>query len=166
MWEIKKLIKKGDYMYALVPDHPNATKNGYVLYHRIVVENHLGRLLNADEVVHHINHDKFDNRIENLEVMNSSNHNRKHGLEHGRKWAKLKCPICGRIFELEYNKTVYQKYPGDTTKAQCCSRFCGGKLARMKQLGNLTHEMETAISENLLSVYVKFTEDNSEVTLD
>ena len=66
MWEIEKLIHKGDYMYALVPNHPNATKNGYVLYHRIIMENHLGRLLNADEVVHHINKDKFDNRIENL----------------------------------------------------------------------------------------------------
>lgn len=26
MWEIKKIIHKGDYEYALVPDHPNATK--------------------------------------------------------------------------------------------------------------------------------------------
>ena len=45
MWNIKKLIHKGEYDYALVPDHLNATKNGYVLYHRIVMENHLGRLL-------------------------------------------------------------------------------------------------------------------------
>ena len=63
MWEIKKAIKKGDYMYALVPEHPFATKNGYVLYHRIIVENHLNRLLNSHEVVHHKNHNKFDNRI-------------------------------------------------------------------------------------------------------
>lgn len=26
MWEIKKLIKKGDYLYALVLDHPHSTK--------------------------------------------------------------------------------------------------------------------------------------------
>lgn len=116
--------------------------------------------------MHHINHDKFDNRIENLEVMTASAHNHKHGLERGKKWAKLRCPVCGRIFELEYHNTVYQKYPNDTTKAQCCGRSCGGKLARMKQLGILTNEMKTAISENLLSVYVKFAEDNSEVTLD
>lgn len=164
MWEIKKLIKKGDYQYALVPNHPNATKNGYVLYHRVVMENHLGRLLNVNEVVHHINHDKFDNRIENLEVMYYKDHCKKHQSERGRKWAKLKCPICGKIFELEYNKTVYQKYPNNTTKAQCCSRSCGGKLARMKQLNKLTDEMKTAISENLLSVYIKYSEDNSEVT--
>lgn len=30
---------------------PNATKNGYVLLHRVVMENHLGRLLEKNEVV-------------------------------------------------------------------------------------------------------------------
>ena len=53
-WNIKKVISKGDYNYALVPEHPNSTKNGYVLLHRIVIENYLGRLLNANEIVHHI----------------------------------------------------------------------------------------------------------------
>ena len=50
MWNIQKLIHKGDYDYALVPNHPNATKNGYVLYHflhvrEVSLEDHLGRLL-------------------------------------------------------------------------------------------------------------------------
>ena len=166
MWEIEKLIKKGDYMYALVPKHPYATKNGYVLHHRIVVENHIGRLLNVDEVVHHKNHNKFDNRIENLEVLNYKEHVRKHGLEHGRKWAVLKCPICGKVFDMPYNKTVYQKYHNDPYKAQCCCRSCGCKLGRLKQLNRITHEMEIAISGNLLSVYTKYTEENPDVTLD
>ena len=39
MWNIRKLIKKGIYDYALVPEHPKATANGYVLYHRVVMEN-------------------------------------------------------------------------------------------------------------------------------
>lgn len=50
-WKIKKIVKKGDYLYALVPEHPNKTKNGYVLEHRVIMENHLNRLLNSDEVV-------------------------------------------------------------------------------------------------------------------
>ena len=37
MLTIRKEIKKGDYLYALVPDHPNATKNGYVLMHLLVL---------------------------------------------------------------------------------------------------------------------------------
>lgn len=166
MWEIKKLIKKGDYVYALVPNHPNATKNGYVLHHRVVMENHLGRLLNADEVVHHINQNKFDNRIENLEVMKRTVHSKKHMLKHGRKWALLKCPVCNKVFDMPFNETVYQRYPNDNTKVQCCSRTCGCKIGRMKQLNRLTHKMKIAISGNLLSTYIKYVEDNPEETLD
>lgn len=71
LFEIKKVIKKGDYLYALVPDHPNATKNGYVLMHRVVTENHLGRLLEKNEIVHHLDENKHNNAIENLQVMMS-----------------------------------------------------------------------------------------------
>ena len=46
-WKIEKVVSKGDYLYAVVKDHPNRTKNNYVLLHRVIVENYLGRLLNS-----------------------------------------------------------------------------------------------------------------------
>lgn len=51
--------------------------------HRMVMEQHIGRELTKDEHVHHINGDKLDNRIENLEVINKSDHSRKHAIERG-----------------------------------------------------------------------------------
>lgn len=46
--------------------------------HRIVVEDHLGRKLIDDEVVHHINECKTDNRIENLQIVSRREHARIH----------------------------------------------------------------------------------------
>lgn len=46
--------------------------------HRYLMEQHLGCKLSRNEVVHHINGDKYDNRIENLEVQSRSQHSRNH----------------------------------------------------------------------------------------
>ncbi|WP_066689103.1 HNH endonuclease [Christensenella intestinihominis] len=62
------------YILVYAPDHPRATKDGYVFEHRIVMERLIGRFLNESEVVHHINHNRSDNRIENLKLMKRSDH--------------------------------------------------------------------------------------------
>lgn len=51
--------------------------------HRYIMEQYLGRELSRTEVVHHKNGDKWDNRIENLEVMSLSEHARMHAIERG-----------------------------------------------------------------------------------
>lgn len=48
--------------------------------HRYIMEIHIGRELNKNEHVHHINHNKNDNRIENLELLNCSDHMKKHKI--------------------------------------------------------------------------------------
>lgn len=73
--------KPTGYVREFSPDHPNADKKGYVFQHRLVMECLIGRLLDREELVHHRNHVRHDNRAENLEVMGRPEHAREHGDE-------------------------------------------------------------------------------------
>ena len=48
--------------------------------HRLIMEEHLGRKLSSDEIVHHIDGDKHNNDILNLTIMSRSEHSRWHRL--------------------------------------------------------------------------------------
>lgn len=95
MWKIEKIIKKGDYYYCIThPHHPRETKRGYTLLHRVLMENHLGWLLNPNEVVHHLDGDKKNNCLSNLEVLDSKEHVRLHNYQSGSQMVEITCPVC------------------------------------------------------------------------
>lgn len=73
----RKFSKKG-YVLLCVKNHPNGDINGYVFEHRLMMEIGLNRLLQRDEVVHHVNGIKHDNRIENLQLMKNGEHTTLH----------------------------------------------------------------------------------------
>ncbi len=50
----------------------------WVFEHRKIMEDHLGRRLGADEIVHHVNEDRADNRLENLRIVDRAWHQRHH----------------------------------------------------------------------------------------
>lgn len=73
------------YVLAYVPKHPNAHRDGYLMLHTVLMEQKIGRYLKPNEVVHHINHDRKDNRLENLMLMDKKEHMRMHMIERHQK---------------------------------------------------------------------------------
>lgn len=71
-WQGGKYINDRGYLMISI----GQGKYGYA--HRIEMEKYLGRELKKEEIVHHINGDRLDNRIENLEIMTLGNHSRLH----------------------------------------------------------------------------------------
>ena len=111
------------YKLVYKRDHPNARSNGQIKRSRLVMSEHLGRPLLETELVHHLNGDKSDDRIENLVIISRSKHAAvHHSGEKNNNWnqnASYKlpkvCPNCG---------TEFLHDPGNQARDRCCSNKC------------------------------------------
>lgn len=69
-----KKLRSDGYISIYFPDHPKSSKDGYVMEHVLIMECVLGRRIADNEIVHHKNAIKTDNKVSNLEVMTASEH--------------------------------------------------------------------------------------------
>jgi len=77
----KLRLTKDGYQRMYAAKHPYADGRKEMHVHDMVMELHIGRRLSPTECVHHLNGNKLDNRLENLELMTHSLHSSVHMKE-------------------------------------------------------------------------------------
>lgn len=109
-WKGGRSLTKG-YVRIFNKSNTKPSNYPYILEHRFVMEQHLGRKLTQEEVVHHINGIKTDNRIDNLHLTSR----RKHPSHHKKNMSDRKCTRCNSV---KTHKWRFHRY----TKKLICSR--------------------------------------------
>jgi hypothetical protein len=99
IWKEGWYIDKDGYKNIRNPNHPFCHCNGYVLEHRLVMEEYLGRHLKPEEDVHHLDLNKENNRIGNLMLFPNRAEHMRYEMG-GNQRAKIEmfgrvCLLCG-----------------------------------------------------------------------
>ena len=127
---------------------PVTQKRTTLSYARYLMSVHLGRLLDEDEHVDHVDNDRLNDVIENLQVLTPEENLKKQAAHKGIKTAVLKCPHCCKEFEKRLNQTHLGGKPGTST---ACSRCCSGSFSvALKKHG------KQVPADHVVRVYQKF----------
>ena len=132
----KEVVISGEnngYLYLIDPDHPLAMGNsGMVYLHRHIMSVSVGRWLEGHEQVDHINGDRYNNDLSNLQILDAQAHGIKDAVRRGFTiHADIICPICGEEFHQSHARAMY------------CSPPCGREA--VKKLRVSATELEALV---------------------
>ena len=154
----KEIFIVNDYRIIYKPEYHRCMHGnweGYVYEHIVVAENKLNRKLYKDEVVHHLDNNRGNNRKENLLVLSAKAHTTLH------EWLSSGAPGIELFKQKNSNrvKPSYCKCCGVTLQGRqihCCSRICsdiGSRTHERPSKMTLLHEVNT---ESMVNVGKKY----------
>lgn len=132
IWKLDKVL---GYMYGLDKNSPYADVNGKLYQHHYVMCESIGRALHPDECVHHIDRNKTNNDLSNLQLMTISEHAKLHAIEdRGYSESEKECPECSIVF-----------MKSDRSDQVYCSLECSRKGSRLFEIDR--EELERLVRE-------------------
>lgn len=121
---------EGRKTITLYNSHKNRSSTQYARY---LLSVSLKRYLTKEEQVDHIDNDKTNDNINNLQILslkeNVSKSNKKPDVY-------LICPVCYITFKRTLKQLRGQKHKLKDNKV-CCSRTCGGKYSHITKKNNI-----------------------------
>lgn len=106
--------------------HENG-KGNTVSYPKFLVETHIGRKLQFDETIDHIDGDFTNNDLTNLRIVNRSEHCSDDIVR--RKYIEMVCVECGNVFLSDWKDRKRNK------AGPFCRKSCSGKYGKKVQMG-------------------------------
>ena len=99
-----------------------------VSYARYLMATSLNRFLTDDEEVDHIDNDKTNDSIDNLQLLSRTENIKKQKRLIGLKKVLYECPVCNEHFSV---RKGLSHLVNKRKKSMTCSRSCGGKISHM-----------------------------------
>lgn len=126
IWRLGYLVTnpEGRKTVILYNSHSSRSSTSYARY---VMSVNLGRVLEKYEHVDHIDNDKTNDGVANLQLLSLAENNLKRVKYSGKEaiYFDLVCPICGTVFKIAKRNIKFR--PNAT-----CSRSCGYRSSAIK----------------------------------
>lgn len=105
------------------------TERTTISYARYLMSCHIGRYLTEDEEVDHVDRDRTNDELSNLQILSVEDHRKKSTAEAttGRTMVMITCAYCGKASEKEKRNVKYAN--------SFCNRSCAGKYNGFKSIG-------------------------------
>ena len=142
-------INEKDGRMRCVIAFPNGKKKT-VSYPKYLMEVHLGRYLDSDETVDHIDGNPLNNELSNLQILNRREHCYNDAIRN--KDIIVKCLYCGKEFTIKGSKISQRNRKDRHQSGYFCSRECSGKYGAAIQNGLIKHATIDKVVPNTYKV--------------